>query len=267
VTESFPKNESDEIAFSPVKSADRVLTLIELLTTNRDGLTFTELQELTALPRSSLYGLLRTMSERHHLQFDPHSQGYRIGVRLWEAGQAFNSGVRIEQVAMPHLRHARDQLDETVQLAVLDGMENIYVAKVDASHALRLDSFVGARLPAYATGIGKVLLSGLGKSKVDQLLAKTELIRFTDTTISDADSLHEALERIRQQGFAIDDGEYTLGVHCFAVAVRDVSGEVIAAISASIPSPRLSDGIQTRAVNTLQEAAGQISAQLGYRAG
>ncbi len=267
MTEPHPPPEGDVLAFSPVKSADRVLLLIELLTKNRDGLTFTELQELTELPRSSLYGLLRTMAERHHLQFDPHNQGYRIGVRLWEAGQAFNSGVEIEQVAIPHLQHARDELDETVQLAVLDGIENIYVAKVDASHALRLDSFVGARLPAYATGIGKVLLAGLSKPEVERRLAKTELIQFTDTTISDINSLHEALEQIRQQGFAIDDGEYTVGVHCFAVPVLDVSGDVVAAISASIPSPRLSNGIETRAVDVLQQAAREISAQLGYRAG
>jgi IclR family KDG regulon transcriptional repressor len=266
MTDSFPQSDGENhLAFSPVKSADRALALIELLTKNREGLTFTELQELTELPRSSLYGLLRTMAERQHLQFDPHSQGYRIGLRLWEAGQAFNAGVEIEEVAMPHMRLACDQLDETIQLAVLDGIENIYVAKVDASHALRLDSFVGARLPAYATGIGKVLLSGLTKSEVDQLLEKTELIQFTDTTVSDAASLHSALEQIRKQGFAVDDAEYTLGVYCFAVPVFDVSGKIVAAMSASIPEPRLSEGIEKRALEILQEAATQISTQLGYR--
>jgi IclR family KDG regulon transcriptional repressor len=256
----------DEIDFAPVKSADRVLTLIELLTEHRDGLTFTQLQELTDLPRSSLYGLIRTMAERHHLEFDPHSQGYRIGVRLWEAGQAFNSGVEVVQVAMPHLREAKERLGETVQLAVLDGVENIYVAKVDANHALKLDSFVGARLPAYATGIGKVLLAGLSEAELDERLRDVELKQFTNTTVTDVGALRKALTKIRTQGFATDKGEYTLGVRCFAVPIRDVTGTVIAAISTSIPAARVSGEIGKKALAGLSEAAERISAQLGYRA-
>lgn len=257
----------DEIEFAPVKSADRVLTLIELLTEHRDGLTFTHLQELTDWPRSSLYGLLRTMAERHHLEFDPHSLGYRIGVRLWEAGQAFNSGVEVVQVAMPHLRDAKERLGETVQLAVLDGVENIYIAKVDASHALKLDSFVGARLPAYATGIGKVLLAGLSEAELDERLREVELVQFTDTTITDVGALRGALRQIRTQGFATDTGEYTLGVNCFAVPILDVAGKVTAAISTAIPSARVSDDSEETALAVLGEAAKRISSQLGYRAG
>jgi IclR family KDG regulon transcriptional repressor len=257
---------NDETDFAPVKSADRVLTLIELLTEHRDGLTFTQLQEFTDLPRSSLYGLIRTMAERRHLEFDAHSQAYRIGVRLWEAGQAFNAGVEVIQVAMPHLREARQSLGETVQLAVLDGVDNIYIAKVDASHALKLESFVGARLPAYATGIGKVLLAGLSEAALDERLGDLQLVQFTDTTITEMGALREVLRQIRTQGFATDNGEYTLGVRCFAVPIHDVTGSVIAAISTSIPAARVSDEIAETALAGLGEAAERISSQLGYRA-
>jgi len=218
----------DELEIVPVKSADRVLTLIELLTEHRDGVTFTELQEFTGWPRSSLYGLLRTMADRNHLEFDPHTQAYRIGVRIWEAGQAFNSSVKVAELAMPYLEEAGKRLNETVQLAVLDGTENIYVAKVDSSHNLKLVSFVGARLPAYATGIGKVL-------------------------------------HIRTQGFAVDNEEYTLGVRCWAVPVRDVTGSVVAGVSVSIPSARVSESIEETALEVLTEIAGQISSQLGHK--
>ena len=259
--------EKDELEFAPVKSADRVLTLIELLSEHRDGLTFTQLQELTKWPRSSLYGLIRTMAERRHLEFDPHRQAYRIGVRLWEAGQAFNSGVDVAQIAMPHLQSVRDRLGETVQLAVLDGVENIYIAKVDARHALKLDSFVGARLPAYATGIGKVLLAGLDDAELDERFRDVKLMPYTDETITDIGTLRQVLRTIRKQGFATDNGEYTLGVCCWAVPILDVGGKVSVAISTSIPSARLSDGFEETALAFLREAADQISAQLGYRAG
>ena len=202
------------------------------------------------------------MAERRHLEFDPHRQAYRIGVRLWEAGQAFNSGVDVAQIAMPQLQSVRDRLGETVQLAVLDGVDNIYIAKVDARHALKLDSFVGARLPAYATGIGKVLLAGL-----DERFRDVKLMQYTDDTITDIGTLRQVLRTIRQQGFATDNGEYTLGVCCWAVPILDVGGKVAVAISTSIPSARLSDGFEETALAFLREAADQISAQLGYRAG
>jgi len=254
-----------EIEVVPVKSADRVLTLIELLTEHRDGLTFTQLQELTGWPRSSLYGLLRTMADRHHLEFDPHSQGYRIGVRIWEAGQAFNWSIKISELAIPYLREARERLNETVQLAVLDGIENIYVAKVEASHPLKLDSFVGARLPAYATGIGKVLLAGLDESELDARLKGVKLTKYTDTTILSMGRLRQLLRDVRTQGFAVDNEELTLGVCCWAVPVRDVTGSVIAAVSTSIPSARVSEEIEETALEVLTETAGKISSQLGYK--
>ena len=252
--------------FVPVKSADRVLTLIELLTEHRRGLTFAQLQEITGWPRSSLHGLVRTMAERRHVEFDPHSQLYRIGVRIWEAGQAFNSQIEITQLSMPYLEDARDRLSETIQLAVLEGIENIYIAKVEASHSLRLASFVGARLPSYATGIGKVLLAGLREQDLDRRLAEVELVRYTGTTISSMDKLRVVLREVRAQGFAVDNEEYTVGVCCYAVPVRDHSGDVTAAVSTSIPSARVSDGIEERALDVLRDAAGRISAKLGYRA-
>jgi IclR family acetate operon transcriptional repressor len=254
-----------EMEVVPVKSADRVLTLVELLTENRDGLTFTELQDLTGWPRSSLYGLLRTMADRHHLEFDPHSQRYRIGVRIWEAGQAFNWGIKIAELAMPHLEEAGARLNETVQLAVLDGVENIYIAKVDSSHPLKLDSFVGARLPAYATGIGKALLAGLDESELDQRLEGIELTQYTDTTITSMDDLRQLLRDIRTQGFAIDNEELTLGVRCWAVPVLDVAGRVTAAVSTSIPSARVSEGTEDDALDVLTEIAAKISSQLGHK--
>ena len=256
---------NDELEFAPVKSADRVLTLIDLLTEHRNGLTFTQLQEFTGWPRSSLYGLVRTMAERHHLEFDPHNQAYRIGVRVWEAGQAFNWGVEIAQLARPHLEAAKERLGETVQLAVLDGVENIYIAKVDASHALKLDSFIGARLPAYATGIGKVLLAGLSEAELDERLRDVELTQHTKTTITDMGALREAMREIRTQGFAVDNEEYTLGVCCYAIPILDVAGKITAAISTSIPSARVAEGIEENALKVLGDTASQLSAQLGYR--
>lgn len=254
----------DGLEFVPVKSAGRVLTLIQLLTEHGQGLTFTELQEVTGWPRSSLYGLVRTMAERNHLSFNSQTQKYRIGIRLWEAGQGFEQGVELVDLAMPHLEAAREQLGETVQLAVLDGIENIYIAKSEASHTLRLDSFVGARLPAFATGIGKVLLAGLEEAELDHRLRNVILFAYTSTTITDMVALREVLRKIRTQGYALDNQEYSLGVCCYAVPIYGSKGTVVASVSVSIPSVRVSQGVEAEALRVLSETSRSLSAELGY---
>ena len=251
--------------FEPVKSAGRVLDLIELLTHYPDGMQFTELLAATRWPRSSLYGLLRTMSDRGHLDLDESGGRYRIGLRVWEAGQAFLRALDLASISRPHLERARDLINETVQLAILDGFENVYVAKVESSHHLRLQSEVGGRLPAYATGLGKVLLAGLPPVEFERRLAAVELRPFTEATITDPDVLRVRLAEIRTRGYGLDEGEYTVGVFCVAVPVRGAGGETVAAVSSSVPTVRATSGIQERMVGVLTETAAGISADLGYR--
>ena len=135
------------------------------------------------------------------------------------------------------------------------------------SPAATTDGHLGARLPSYATGIGKVLLAGLSEQELDRRLADVEFFPYTGTTICGKDKLRGVLREARAQGFAVDNEEYTVGVRCYAVPVRDHSGDVTAAISTSIPSARISDGISERALDVLGDAAGRISAELGYRVG
>jgi len=204
------------------------------------------------------------MAERNHLSFNSQTQKYRIGIRLWEAGQVFEQGVELVDLAMPHLEAAREQLGETVQLAVLDGIENVYIAKSEASHTLRLVSFVGARLPAFATGIGKVLLAGLEEAELDHRLRNVTLFAYTSTTITDMVALREVLRKIRTQGYALDNQEYSLGVCCYAVPIYGSKGTVVASVSVSIPSVRVSQGVEAEALRVLSETSRSLSAELGY---
>ena len=137
-----------------VKSALRVLLVIELLTDEPIGLSFAQICKRLGLPKSSTHALLRTMKERGHLDLDQTGR-YRLGIRIWQAGQAHTQGFDLAAAARPYLQVARDELHETVQLAVLDGFENVYLAKEDSDQRLVLQSRVGSRLPAYATGLGK----------------------------------------------------------------------------------------------------------------
>src|ERR1035437_3823223 len=119
-----------------VKSAVRVLSVIRFLTTESLGATFTEICTVLDLPKSSAHALLATMVDQGFLTLDSTTRKYRIGVRIWEAGQTYAHSFNLQEIAMPFLQAVSDVLHETVQLAILDGIENVYVAKVEADQRL-----------------------------------------------------------------------------------------------------------------------------------
>lgn len=248
-----------------VKSAQRVMQIVELLT-GSGSLTFPEISEELALPRSSLHGLLATMSGGGFLGFDEQSRRYHLGIRLWEAGQAYDRDRNLVRSAMPVLRAIRDELNETAQLAIRDGADNVYVAKVEADQKLVLVSHVGSRLPAYATGLGKALLAGLPDAEVQGLYADTPMMKYTDKTITAVNDLLERLATVRKRGYATDDGEYTPGVFCVAAPVRNATGLTVAAMSVSVPTVRVDATARRRMVRAVGRGAAQLSRELGFMA-
>jgi DNA-binding IclR family transcriptional regulator len=246
-----------------VKSAGRVLDILDLLTVEPEGLTFTALQRRLGLPKSSLYELLSVLAARRYIELLADRRAYRIGVRAWEAGQAYMGQHQLAQVARPVMEGVVRALNETVQLAVLDGLENVYLAKVDCSHPVRLQSEVGRRLHAHGTGLGKALLAFLPPDELRARLEGAPLLAFTPSTITDVPRLLEELGATRERGYAIDDQEYTPGLRCVAVPIFDHLGRAVAAVSVSIPTMR--GGAEALAASLQLLAAGsiEISRRLG----
>jgi IclR family KDG regulon transcriptional repressor len=129
---------------------------------------------------------------------------------------------------------------------------------------MKLVSAVGERLMAHATGLGKALLASLTDERVRAMLRGVDLPAFTPSTITDHDALLTALAVIRDRGYATDDEEYVIGCRCVAMPVRDASGEVVAAMSVSIPTPRHTPAIAERARVTLAAAVEELQHRLGY---
>ena len=248
-----------------VKSAKRTLDILALMTSREARMSFTEISVALDLPRSSLHGLLSTLLESGWLTYEPASRTYGLGIRTLEAGNAYLRTDDLPSRARPFMERIRDELDETVQLSVLDGRFNVYVAKVDGQQALVLASAVGRRLPAHATGVGKVLLADLDRATLDRLFARVTLEQYTKNTASNKAELYGRLQSIRDDGYGTDDEEYTVGVRCVAVGIRDQRGQVVAAMSVSVPVIRFDDQIAARARALLLEAAAGLSAALGYQ--
>jgi IclR family acetate operon transcriptional repressor len=246
-----------------VKSAGRVLDLIEILAQNKDGLSFTSLLQSTGFPKSSLHALLTVLSARRYVQFDEATRLYSLGIQVWQNGQSYVRSRNIVREVRPLMDEVAAALNETVQLARLEGSENVYLAKVDSTHPLRLQSEVGVRLSAHATGIGKALLASLPDDEVRRRFGTERLPRTTANTITSMRALLKELARIRSLGFAIDDEEYTPGVFCLAVPIYDDAGHAVVAISTSVPTMRLSPEVLTKGLSLLCKASLETTKRLG----
>ncbi|WP_046470881.1 IclR family transcriptional regulator [Allosalinactinospora lopnorensis] len=247
-----------------VKSAERALEILELLTREPNGLTFGDICAELDLPKSSAHALLTTMLGRSFLGFDEAERRYTLGVRVWEAGQGYLAAADLQRISRPYMEAVRDQVNEIVQLAVLDGTDSLYVGKVEADQTLVLVSHVGSRLPAYATGVGKVLLADLDDDRIRARFREVEFQRFTPRTLQGLDRLLTELAAVRRRGYATDNGEYTPGVFCVAVPVRDHTGTVRAAMSVSIPDVRASAEVRRRVHTVLDGQAARLSERLGH---
>lgn len=246
----------------PVKSADRVLQIFELLAEHPDGITLLDVQSQLGIPRSSAHGLLQTLLIREYLVHDKESGRFRSGIRLWQVGRSYLGAVSLERTASPILRRVRDDLGETVQLAVLDGTDNIYVAKMDSQQNLRLASYVGARLPAYATGIGKALLSMLADDDIVARYGGYAFVRFTDTTVAGLPELLTEVGRIRERGWAEDHAEHTPGVYCVAFPVTRGADGQLSAVSVSLPTVRSNSAFTATIVEVLRTAAEDLARRI-----
>lgn len=247
-----------------VKSAGRALDILVLLSKHTEGLTFSDICSKLGWPKSSAHGLLMTLTSRRFLEFDEIRKSYSIGLRAWEIGRTYLFGDNLAHEATPYMHRIRNELNETIQLAVLDGAENLYIAKIDAPQPLSLASRVGLRLPAYATGVGKVLLAGLPASEVDQVMSSAHFTRFTRATIDSMPRLKRELDAIRERGYGYDDGEYTDGLGCVAVPIRNSDRRTVAAMSVSVPQSRLTPQHREHIIQCLLSGAAEISRRLGY---
>lgn len=230
---------SDSQAPAAVKSADRTVELLELLSRTGEPLTLSEIQRELSYPKSSLFVLLRTLVARGWVETDRRGTGYSIGVRALLVGTSYLDRDPVIRAATRVLEELRAEVNETVHLARLDGGDVVYLASRESAHQLRLTSRVGRRLPAHATSLGKALLAERPDAEVDALLPD-ELSALTPHTLVSRPALFADLAETRERGYAVERGENTAGLGCFAVAL-DFKSPALDAISCSVPSVRLDD--------------------------
>jgi len=252
-----------------VRTVDRALSVLKVFITDesKGELSLTEISRAVALDQSTTYRLLVTLEASGFIKQSDRNGKYRLGVASLALSEAFLRHNDLSQRAKPSLVNLRDQCGETVHLAVLEGLEVVYLDKLAGLHPIGLmSSRVGGRSPAYCTGLGKSLLAFHPTSEIREAYKSFPLKKYTSNTITDLDTLLKELAKIRENGYAVDVEEHEQGVACIAAPVFDHRG-IAAAISVSGPSNRV---IEQIAKSNLPEmvvgAAGEISSQMGGKA-
>jgi DNA-binding IclR family transcriptional regulator len=218
-----------------VKSAGRVLDLLELLAAEPEGLSVTEISGRLSIPRSSAHMLVQTLSERRYVRCDSAgTKRFTLGVPLVQLGLSIADRLELRTVARDVLERLVETWHETALLAAADGDDIVYIDKVVSDRfGFRTDPRVNARRPLHSHSLGKALLAAAGEDLLASLLAAKRLERVTEFTIVDPVALREELRQTRERGYAIDEQEAVLGVCCVGAPVRDHAGRPVGAVSMS----------------------------------
>jgi DNA-binding IclR family transcriptional regulator/ABC-type xylose transport system substrate-binding protein len=251
--------------FQPVLSADRTLDLLELLARNKVGISFNDIQHELDLPKSSLSGLLRTLTARHYVTRTADGRQFRLGIKALELSSGFLQDGNLLEAATKAMRRLAQEIGETVFVAVRDRSEVIYMAAEYSDHSVRLDLNLGQRFPAYACAAGKSLLATLPEEDFDQLISP-HLAPRTPRTITSRAELKRELALCRPLGYTYSVGEFENGLHSVAAPVYDKDGQAIASLEVAIPAARLDEASMPAKVSALLDAAKQAS-QSSYGTG
>jgi IclR family transcriptional regulator, acetate operon repressor len=239
-----------------VQSLQRAFDLLERLADAGGEASLSELAASSGLPLPTIHRLIRTLVTLGYVRQNSNRR-YTLGSRLIRLGETASR--QYGTWARPLLSQLVDSVEETANLAVLDGDEVVYVAQVPSKHSMRMFTEVGRRLLPHGTGVGKAMLSQLPRSDVRALLERTGLPAYTSNTITDATELLDSLDEIAARGFALDESEQELGVRCIAVPV--VGGPTLAAVSVSGPEGRLTKDAVNRILPEVLAVAKRLADQ------
>jgi IclR family transcriptional regulator, pca regulon regulatory protein len=248
-----------------VQSLERGLLVIRALS-SPDPQALSDVARTTGLSRAAARRFLLTLEQLGYVR----RAGGRFALtpRVLELGYAYLSSLTLPEVAQPHLERLVGEVQESSSVSVLDGDDVVYVARVPTRRIMSVTISVGTRFPAYATSMGRVLLAGLPGGDVDAMLARADLRKLTARTIVSAADLHDEIERVRRQGYAIVDEELEAGLRSIAAPIHDSAGAVTAAVNLSVQASRTSVAdMKRRLLPPLRETAAAIECDLGGGAG
>lgn len=240
------------------------MEVLDLFSLERPEWGVSEAAKVLEFPKSTTSELMSSLAEQRLLSRTVKGR-YRLGWRLFELSQILLDTTEFRVEARRVMEELVRRWRETVHLAVLDGVQAVYIEKLQPTPAVKIKiSRAGARLPAHCSGVGKVLLAHCEWNYVAELLKDQGMPTLTGNTITNFDVLAEELEQVRERGYAYDEEEASVGLCCVAAPIYGSGGKVVASISLSVPAYRLHPK-KDEYTAAILDAAGRISENAGAR--
>ncbi|MGA8270471.1 MAG: IclR family transcriptional regulator [Candidatus Sulfotelmatobacter sp.] len=247
-----------------ITALQRGLRLLQLFSESAQGLTAKHVASRSRLPVSTVHRFLANLETAGFLNCGADGV-YHLGIACFAIGQAALGQLDIRQVSLPYLQELNRETRETIHLTVRHGLFAVYVEKLDSPEQLRIHSRIGASVPLYCTGVGKVMLAYMSAEEQEEVLLRLELKHLTANTVGSLQELQAELSRVRKNGYACDLEEHELHIRCVAAPIWDHAGSVNASLSLTAPVVRMAVTRLRQLAPLLQSAGLQISQKLGYR--
>lgn len=249
---------------SGARTLDRGLTILDALAQAQRAMGVTELSAQLGLDKSTVHRLLTTLVQRGYARRDPRTRNYTLGVQALVLYDAFQEQIGLRNLCHGLLEELAELSGETSHLAVLAGMNIVFVDSVETQQMLAVLTVVGRSEPAHCTALGKAILAVLPNEQRDEMLRDAVFEAYTDRTPTTREALEADLQETAERGWAFDNEEFLLGVRCLSSAVHDHAGYPVAALGISGPASRLTIDRCNALGKQVSAIARRASTLLGY---
>lgn len=249
---------------SSSKAVLRALSMLEAVAQRQGGLTLSELSRKLEVPKSTASYILHTLQTKGYLVRDKDTGKYRLGLKLLNLSHSVQTNVDLRELALPLLQHFVDRTKLSAHVAILDRGRAVYIEKIEAPGFVKMDTWVGKRVPVHTTAVGKALVSQMVEEEIEHILKERGMDRVTSKTITARTKFLHEIEKVKEQGYAIDDEENSDGVRCIAAPIYNAEGIIAAAVGTSGTLSQIDDAHLIKTIEMIKELARRVSHQLGH---
>ncbi|HPB79527.1 MAG TPA: IclR family transcriptional regulator [Sedimentibacter sp.] len=246
-----------------VQSIDRAVAILDCFSEEKKELKLSEISERLGLNKSTVHGIISTLKYHGFISQDEETQKYKLGIRFVQFGDLVINSMNIRNAAVPVIDAVCEKIEETVHVAMLDGLDVVWIEKRECTKSIKTSTKIGARLPAYTTADGKIIICYQNKDKIKNYLPK-RISQYTNNTITNKGEFIKKLEEMKKNGYAIDNEEYVEGLKCVAAPIFDHDGKVRFSLSTTGPAFRMNEERIKELIVIIKEAANEISHRIGY---
>jgi IclR family KDG regulon transcriptional repressor len=255
--------EDENYTAQTILSVERALLILKRLAQSGEEIGVRDLSRELGYSPAVTQKILNTLKAHNFVRQNEKTDRYTLGGAVLQIGMAVLARLDVIHISQPYIKALSAESGETTFLAIREDSSAIYVAKETSSNPVRMDADLGVDRPLNCTAVGKILLGFSESEDIQQLARSGALLQATENSITDPEKLAEELRQVRQQGYAVDMMEFHPEAICVAAPIYSPEGKVVAALTISGVASRMQPDLEYQ-IALVKEAAGQISAELGY---